>query len=562
MEARSGAAAAALTLGEAELAELFPAYLRLDLDARIVAAGPSIRCHGGPGVVGAAFFDRFRIERPSSITDIDGLMRRSRPMIVRLADGRSMRMRGIALRRPDGLWLMLGHIPDLDRIDDSLALQFSDFSPTDGTLDMLLAAEMRSGLLSEARELAEALQDQKKAAELANNAKSAFLATMSHEIRTPMNGVLGLAAILADTELTAAQREMLDVMVSSGRLLMDILNDVLDLSKIESGQIDLEETAFDVTEIAYAARALFAPVAANKGLKLEVAIDAPQPWRLGDPVRIRQILVNLLSNAIKFTDSGKVRAELSLRARAGGPMLEIVVRDSGIGMSSEAIGRLFKPFVQADSSTTRRFGGTGLGLAIAKLLTELMGGAIRVESRLGRGSVFTVELPAPGAEAPEQAAEPDPGERSPDLGTPHVLVVEDNATNQFVLSLFLQKLGMTFDVAQHGAEALIAWERRGYDIVLMDIEMPVLDGFEATRELRRREQAQGRSYTPIIALSADAMLENREQARLVGMDEFITKPLELDRLGKMIRGQLARRAAEASDPASGPPPHVASGAGG
>ena len=167
---------------------------------------------------------------------MDGLMSRSRPMIVRLAEGRSLRMRGIALRRPDGLWLMLGHIPDLDRIDDSLALQFSDFSPTDGTLDMLLAAEMRSGLLAEARDLAEALQEQKKAAEIANNAKSAFLATMSHEIRTPMNGVLGLASILADTELTAAQREMLDVMVSSGRLLMDILNDVLDLSKIESAR--------------------------------------------------------------------------------------------------------------------------------------------------------------------------------------------------------------------------------------------------------------------------------------------------------------------------------------
>ena len=535
------------------MAELFPAYVRLDLDARIVAAGPSMRSHGGPDIVGAPFFERFRIERPSSITDMDGLMSRSRPMIVRLADGRPLRMRGIALRRPDGVWLMLGHIPDIDRVDDSLALQFSDFSPTDGTLDMLLAAEMRSGLLAEARELAEALQEQKKAAELANNAKSAFLATMSHEIRTPMNGVLGLAAILADTELTAAQREMLDVMVSSGRLLMDILNDVLDLSKIESGQIDLEETAFDITEIAHAARALFAPVAANKGLKLEVTVDADQPWRLGDPVRIRQILVNLLSNAIKFTDSGRVGAELSLRARPGGPVLEIAVRDTGIGMSSEAIGRLFKPFVQADSSTTRRFGGTGLGLAISRLLCDMMGGSIRVESRLGRGSVFTVELPAPAAEAPAPTAIEEAGDRSLDLGAPHLLVVEDNATNQFVLSLFLKKLGMTFDVAQHGAEALIAWERRSYDLVLMDIEMPVLDGFEATRELRRREQAQGRPYTPIIALSADAMLENREKARLVGMDEFITKPLELDRLGKMIRGQLARRATESPEPAPSAP---------
>ncbi|MBA3325069.1 MAG: response regulator [Rhodobacteraceae bacterium] len=537
----------ALALGETELAKLFPAYLRLDPEGRIVAAGPSIQSHGGPDLIGAPFFERFRIERPSSITGMAGLMRRGRPVIVRLADGRSMRMRGVALPRADGLWLMLGHIPDLERIDESIALQFSDFSPTDGTLDMLLAAEMRSGLLAEARALAEALQEQKKAAELANSAKSAFLATMSHKIRTPMNGVLGLAAILVDTELTDAQREMLDVMISSGRLLMDILNDVLDLSKIESGQIDLEKTAFDVTELAHGVQALFAPVAANRGLALEVSVDAAHPWCLGDPVRVRQILVNLVSNAIKFTDGGSVRAELGLRRRRTGLALEMVVRDTGIGMSAEAIGRLFRPFVQADSSTTRRFGGTGLGLAIAKLLCGLMGGEIRVESRLGRGSVFSVELPIAEAAAPARIEEDDTDDLGADLGAPHALVVEDNATNQFVLSLFLEKLGITFDIAQHGAEALIAWERRPYDIVLMDIEMPVLDGLEATRELRRREQAQGRPYTPIIALSADAMLENRDMARLVGMDDFVTKPIELDRLRKIIRSQLLRRANEPSE---------------
>ncbi len=539
-----------LTLADGELSELFPAYLRLDRAGRITGAGPSIRSHAGDDLVGAAFFERFRIERPASVTDMAGLRSRGRPMIVRLTDGRALRMRGVAFPRADGLWLMLGHIPDLEHVDHGLALQFSDFSPTDGTLDMLLAAEMRSGLLAEARALAEALQEQTKAAERANSAKSAFLATMSHEIRTPMNGVLGLAAILAGTDLTPAQREMLDVMIASGRLLMDILNDVLDLSKIESGRIDLEETAFDATELACGVRALFAPVAQGKGLALDVDIDAPQPWCLGDPVRIRQILVNLVSNAIKFTDFGSVRVELRLRSRRAGPLLEMVVRDSGIGMSTEAIGRLFKPFVQADSSTTRRFGGTGLGLAIARRLCGQMGGEIRVESRLGRGSVFTAAIPLGAASAPALEAAPDPGERDPELGAPHVLVVEDNATNQFVLSLFLDKLGMTFEIAQHGAEALIAWERRPYDVILMDIEMPVLDGLEATRELRRREQAQGRSYTPIIALSADAMLENRDMARLVGMDDFVTKPIELDSLERLVRSQLARRASDAARHAS------------
>ncbi len=535
-----------LTLVEHELSSLFPAYLRLDRAGRIVAAGPSIRAHAGADLVGAAFFERFRIERPANVADLAALRSRGRPMIVRLNADRPLRMRGVALPRADGLWLMLGHIPDLESKEAAPDLQFSDFSPTDGTLDMLLAAEMRSGLLAEARALAEGLEEQKKAAERANSAKSAFLATMSHEIRTPMNGVLGLAAILAGTDLTQAQREMLDVMIASGKLLMDILNDVLDLSKIESGQIDLEEAPFDVTELAAAVRGLFGPVAASKGLALDVTLDAPVPWCLGDAVRVRQILVNLVSNALKFTDAGGVSVSLRLAAEGDRRALRMVVRDSGIGMSAEGISRLFRPFVQADSSTTRRFGGTGLGLAIAKLLCTQMAGDIRVESRLGRGSVFTVDLPFAAARPPCAERPASDGGRDRGRGAPHVLVVEDNATNQFVLSLFLGKLGYSFDVANHGAEALIAWERRRYDVILMDVEMPVLDGFEATRELRRREQAQGRPATPIIALSADAMLENREKARLVGMDDFVTKPIDLERLEAMITAQIARPLAEPS----------------
>ena len=530
-------------LDDAELAMLFPAYIRLDLNGRVTAAGPSILEHAGANLIGSTFFSHFGVERPARIDGVDALRSHGRPLIVRTLSPQPQRLRGIPLARRDGVWLMLGHIPDIEKVDSGPQLRFSDFSPTDGTLDMLLAAEMRAGLLDEARTLAAALREQKKAAEQANMAKSAFLATMSHEIRTPMNGVLGLASILAGTELSVEQKEILDVMISSGELLMDILNDVLDLSKIEAGQIDIETTTYNLPALAQAARVLFSPLAATKGLELRMNVAAPEPYCEGDPVRIRQILVNLISNAIKFTDSGQVTVEMSVIDQPEGQILRMSVADTGIGMSSEAIEKLFQPFIQADSSTTRRFGGTGLGLAIAKRLCQQMNGGIRVESRLGRGSRFLVELPTravppPALDSDGEDAEPEP------IGTPHVLVAEDNATNQFVFSLFLRKLGMTFEMANNGAEALAAWEKRPCDVVLMDIEMPVLDGFETTRELRRREQAQSRGHTPIIALSADAMLENRDRAREVGMDEFITKPVEIEKLRRLIWGVIHRNASQ------------------
>lgn len=535
-----------------ELAQLFPAYLQLGPEGRIIAAGPSILSHAGDDLIGTDFFSRFRVERPAHVGDLAGLRLRGRPLIVSLLKPKMMRLRGIALKRAGSVWLMLGHIPDLEETETSQQLRFSDFSPTDGTLDMLLAAEMRSGLLAEARALAVALEDRKRAAEQASAAKSGFLATMSHEIRTPMNGILGLASLLSESGLDAAQREMLEVMVASGRSLMDVLNDVLDLSKIEAGHVDIEETPFDISELARGVRDLFAPTAEAKRLAFSVAFEDGPSYCMGDPVRIRQILVNLVSNALKFTETGRVAANLRLIDGDGGDgaaALEVRVSDTGIGMSAEAIERLFEPFVQADSSTTRRYGGTGLGLAITRRLCDQMGGRIDVESRLGRGSAFKVSIPTRRLTALPAPPKQEDAAPYPSID-PFLLVVEDNATNQFVMSHFLQRLGMRFDIVADGVEALVACQEKRYDVILMDIEMPRLDGFETTRELRRREHAQGEGRAPIIALSADAMIDHREKAREVGMDDFLTKPVEIDRLGNAIWAAIRRSREARAKPAA------------
>jgi CheY-like chemotaxis protein len=486
---------------------------------------------------------------------MEALGARGRPMIVRMGGTGGCGCAPCACRVTTGLWLMLGHIPDLDGPQDRAALRFFG----------LLAHRRHAGHaagrgdalrpLAEARDLAEALQEQTKAAERANAAKSAFLAAMSHEIRTPMNGVLGLAALLAGTELTASQREMLDVMIASGRLLMDILNDVLDLSKIESGAIDLEETALRRRRArargggSVRPRRLRQGAVARRGGGRTAALAArrsrPHP---PDPVQPGLERDQVHRRGPRPGRGGGAAAQ-------GGAVLEVVVCDTGIGMSAEAITRLFQPFVQADGSTTRRFGGTGLGLAIAKLLCDEMKGEVRVKSRLGAGLGLHRHDPARAGASPRREAAPERGERPGRARPPHVLVVEDNATNRFVLSLFLQKLGATFDMAQHGAEALIAWEGGGHDIVLMDIEMPVLDGLETTRELRRREQAQGRRRTPIIGLSADAMLEKprhgaaRGHGRVRHEADRTRTPPEVDRdparaarprTGARGRGRAAR----------------------
>jgi PAS domain S-box-containing protein len=394
-----------------------------------------------------------------------------------------------------------------------------------------------------------ALVQAKEEAEAATRAKSAFLATMSHEIRTPLNGVLGMAQAMARDELTEAQRERLDVVRQSGEALLAILNDVLDLSKIEAGKLELEKTEFDIGELAKAAHATFAATAQAKRLDFRLDVSrAARGLYVGDTVRVRQILYNLVSNALKFTDKGGVKVAVGRRRGE----LIITVSDSGIGIPPEKLAALFQKFEQADASTTRRYGGTGLGLAICRDLAEMMGGQIVAHSAPGEGATFTVSLPLPRAErqarprAPRRRAEPAAGEARP----LKVLAAEDNGMNQLVLKTLLAQIGVEPVIVGDGRAAVAAWEAEPWDLILMDVQMPEMDGPTATGIIRAREVAEGRARTPIVALTANAMDHQVAEYRAAGMDDFVAKPIEAGRLYEALMAAAEHAPAEAASAAA------------
>ena len=381
------------------------------------------------------------------------------------------------------------------------------------------------------------LIEARNAAEAANASKSAFLATISHEIRTPLNGILGMAQAMHRDELPDVQRERLDVIRQSGETLLAVVNDVLDLSKIGAGKLELEDVEFDLAAAITSAHATFAPVAAEKGLAfdLEVGACARGVYR-GDPVRIRQILYNLISNALKFTEAGEVRVRLS-RADS---VLTLEVSDTGVGIPIERQKALFQPFVQADASTTRRYGGSGLGLSICRELSMLMDGAITVTSAPGMGSTFTVRLPLPFVRSAARESEAAQPEQSVEdgLGALRVLAAEDNPVNQMVLRTLLEQVGVKLKIVENGREAVDAWAGGEWDLILMDAQMPEMDGVEAASAIRAAEAAQGRQRTPIIALTANAMAHQVDAYRECGMDATVAKPVEVARLFAAMRDVL------------------------
>ena len=381
------------------------------------------------------------------------------------------------------------------------------------------------------REMAAALtlaRDKETEAEAANQAKTVFLATMSHEIRTPLNGVLGMVQVMEMDALSEAQRDRLKVVRESGEALTAILNDVLDLSKIEAGRLELESVPFDLVELLGRSQQTFAMLAAKKGLvqKLEIADDVAGAYR-GDPGRLRQVIHNLLSNAVKFTANGVV----TLGAAPGLTGVRIFVTDTGPGFADHEHDKLFGRFVQLDASTTRQHGGAGLGLAICRELCGLMGGAISVKSRPGLGSTFTVELPLQPMAQIEPSAQLGQAETAPVARSAlKILAAEDNPINQLVLRAMLQQAGIDPVIVENGAKAVQAWRDQAWDVSLMDIHMPVMDGIKALTEIRRREIEGGLARTPIIALTANTMSHQVADLLAAGMDDHVSKPIDVRRL--------------------------------
>ena len=407
----------------------------------------------------------------------------------------------------------------------------------------LLAVSHTLAGLIERRLMETRLRKALSKAERANQVRRDFLATVSHEVRTPLNGILGMAEILMEKNLPGKKMFYVEMIKKSGESLLGVINDILDFSKIEAGKMAIEEADFDLREMRKDLRNLFGEIAEKKGIRFSTRIAKEVPQVVcGDIYRLRQILVNLLNNAIKFTNTGDVVFNVAAEQTEKIVWVRFLVQDTGIGIDQQNLGKLFQPFSQAETTSNIRPSGTGLGLSISKNLVELMGGEIEVESEVGKGSLFTVTLPLKWPSENKIFKRMDPPKRMVFSIPYRVLLVEDNLVSQRVCQIMLLNMGLQVKLANNGWEALKSLKKNVFDAVVMDCQMPEMDGYTACRVLREREQAGGNEdHTPVIALTAAAMKGDREHCLSVGMDDYLSKPIEKQKLFTALQRWIKKR---------------------